>query len=240
MVSRFDAIARPHRTGRRDVVGIESLEGRDLPSMMMPHALIASAADGFMGPALKGTATSQGSIQTGSATKKPRFYEFYTGPLRDDLNAVKATATLINRRQTLVLTGTVVGKIDTAPADESDESYYAFGINRGGATAPGPFPGRPDIRFDAVVVVSVEGEGVTGSVTDLKSRSSTELPDSAVSIQGNMVKIKVPTSLLPSTGATLGRYRVNHWPRSELPPADFHTVASFVPVSTTFRVASRR
>jgi hypothetical protein len=198
-----------------------------------------------MGPALHGTAGPQGGqshgvIKVGFATKSPRFYEIYTGPKRGDLDAVKATATLINHDQALVLTGKMAGKIDTSPAGVSDQSFYVFGINRGGAAAIGPFKNRPDVRFDAVVVVSVTPSGTTAAVNDLKSGVRTSLPDSALTIRGNTVQVVVPAGLLPSTGVPISQYRVNLWPRSALPPAGDNTIASFVPEFTTFRVAESK
>jgi hypothetical protein len=52
--------------------------------------------------------------------------------------------------------------------------------------------------------------------------------------------VVVPLALLrPMATQTVGQWRVNLWPRSALPPADFHTVASFVPEDATFVVAAR-
>jgi hypothetical protein len=242
MAPGWNLSARSRRASSKVVVTVESLEGRRLPSMMMLPSPGAPASYTGMGGAGNGGGSSQSAagttIKVGSATKKPHFYELYTGPMRPDLDAVAATANLTDHNQRLVLTGTMAGKIDRSPTVAADQSFFVFGINRGSATNPGPFPDRPDIRFDAVVAVSVVMGGIGASTTDLITGVTSSLPASAVSVRGKMVTVVVPTSLLPSTGFALNQYRVNLWPRSELPPADFHTVASFVPETTTFRVGS--
>ena len=51
---------------------------------------------------------------------------------------------------------------------------YVFGVDRSGNLPTGPFPGRPDIRFDATVVIKiVPGQAPTVTVTDLAKKTST-------------------------------------------------------------------
>jgi hypothetical protein len=137
----------------------------------------------------------------------------------------------------------VQGRINTSPSGEDQESYYVFGINRGSSRAVAPFPGRPNVIFDAVVSVDVEGEGISASVTDLtkpRGTGTTELPGDAFRVRGNQVRVVVPLALLtPTATVPVDQWGINLWPRSALPPADFHTVASFVPENATFRVAAR-
>jgi hypothetical protein len=185
------------------------------------------------------SARSHAIIRTGLAVKAPQFYEFYTGRSDPGLDARMATARAA--RGTLTLSGVMQGPINTSPASEDLESYYVFGINRGSSSAVAPFPGRPNIVFDAVVTVSVETEGISASVTDLtrpRGQGTTDLPASSVHIRGNRVTVSLPLSDLTATAASpVNRWGVNLWPRSELPPADFHSVASFVPENALFPIA---
>ena len=52
--------------------------------------------------------------------------------------------------------------------DPKVQATYVFGIDRNGKLPAGPFPGRPDIRFDALVLVTLTPDKApTASVTDL-------------------------------------------------------------------------
>jgi hypothetical protein len=167
---------------------------------------------------------------SGFAFKLPKFYELYTGPKRADLNAVAASGKIVSggpEAPNVVLSGFVVGRIKT-----SDQGLYVWGIDRGGAASPGPFPNRPNIVFDAVVAVSVGPSGVSGFVSDLDTGATRSLSSSAIRLKGNEVQATVSLSDLPSTGS--GPYRFNFWPRTSL--GDASTVASFAPQSTDARM----
>ena len=138
------------------------------------------------GPALHSTAS-------GVVKKVPSFYPFYTGPQWAELNAVKASGKLVGKN--FVFTGTNQGPITQAPA------VYVWGVDRNGNLPPGPFAGRPNVRFDAVIVVQLNSSLTpTAQVTDLASGATTNLPTSSVHIHGRTIKVTVPGSLLPSTG----------------------------------------
>jgi len=149
------------------------------------------------------------------------------------LNAVRASARL-SRDGVFTFTGTNVGRIKLAPA------VYVWGIDRSGSLKPGPFTNRPNIKFDAVVVVRL-GTTLTptASVVDLAKGTSTDLSAGAVRIRGRMITVRVDASLLPSTGLTPSQYRFNFWPEDGGPPVS-SSVASFAPEFTTARVGSSR
>jgi hypothetical protein len=65
------------------------------------------------------------------------------------LNAVKASAKLSPNR-IFTFTGTNQGSINKAPA------VHVWGIDRNRNLPSGPFTDRPNIKFDAVVVVSLD------------------------------------------------------------------------------------
>ena len=89
-----------------------------------------------------------GHTPTGIVTKAPHFYQFYTGPKWAELNAVKASGEL-SPNGTFTFTGTNKGAIKKAPA------VYVWGIDRNGNLPPGPFTDRPNVKFDALVIVSL-------------------------------------------------------------------------------------
>jgi hypothetical protein len=129
-------------------------------------------------------------------------------------------------------TGNNAGAIKQGPA------VYVWGIDRNGNLATGPFTGRPQIRFDAVVVVSLDSSLIaTAKVIDLSSGATTVLPAGSVSVHGRTIAVTVAGSLLPSTGLAPSHYRFNFWPEDGGPPAS-SSVASFAPERTTAQVGT--
>jgi hypothetical protein len=172
------------------------------------------------------------SQESGVVTKKPHFYQFYTGPKLPELNAVSASAELSSDGSTFTFTGTNQGKITKSPA------VYVWGIDRNGNLAPGPFMGRPNVKFDALVMVSLDASLTpSAQVTDFASGTATRLPAGAASVNGRTVTVTVPTSLLPSTGLAPSQYHFNYWPEDGGPPVS-SSVASFLPESSTALVGT--
>ena len=143
----------------------------------------------------------------GVVVKSPRFYENYVGPKLAELNAVAAAGERLPNGDFAF-----VG-VNQGPIDPKVQATYVFGIDRSGKLPAGPFPGRPDIRFDALVVVTLApGHAPTASVTDLATHGSTSLRGGSVLIQGRALAVKIPGALLPSTGLDPSQYRFNYWP----------------------------
>src|SRR5271163_4758147 len=85
--------------------------------------------------------------------------------------------------------------IDKAPA------VYVWGIDRNGNLPTGPFAGRPNIKFDALVIVQLDSSLTpTAQVVDLASGITTNLPAGSARIIDRKVTVTVSGSLLPSTG----------------------------------------
>jgi hypothetical protein len=165
-------------------------------------------------------------------SKAPHFYEVYTGPRLAELNAVQATGKLA-RNGTFTFTGTNRGRIKQGPA------VYVWGIDRSGKLSGGPFTNRPDITFDALVIVKLDSSlRPTAQVLDLANGATTDLASSAVHIHGRVVSVKVAGSLLPSTGLAPSQYRFNYWPEDGGPPPA--AISSFAPEFTTAQVGSGR
>jgi len=168
---------------------------------------------------------------TGVVTKTPEFNKGYKGPKLAELNAVKASAELSADGSTFTFSGTNAGKINKAPA------VYIWGLDRNGNLPPGPFAGHANIRFDAVVVVSLNSSLTpTATVVDLASGTTTALPAGSASISGRTVSVSVASSLLPSTGLAPSQYRFNYWPEDGMSPDTSAVVASFLPATTNAQV----
>jgi len=203
------------------LISVETLEGRALLSMLPVY-----------GPHPTSVTTSKVSQHgpTGVVTKKPHFYQFYTGPRLSELNAVSASGTLSADGTTFTFSGTNQGRITRTPA------VYVWGIDRSGGLPSGPFTGRPNIKFDAVVIVSLRSSLTpTAQVVDLASGADTTLPTGSAVIRGKTVSVTVPASLLPSTGLAPSQYRFNYWPEDGGPPSS-PSVASFAPENMTAQV----
>jgi hypothetical protein len=162
------------------------------------------------------------STASGVVTKAPSFYMFYTGPQWAELNAVKASGKLVRGRM-FVFTGTNQASINQGPA------VYVWGVDRNGNLPAGLFEGRPNVRFDALIVVQLDASLTpTARVIDFATGSVTALAASSVRIHGATIRVKLAASLLPSTGLAPSQYRFNYWPEDGGPPSS-SSVASFAP-----------
>ena len=226
------------RSRRKASIAVEPLEERALLSSVSAHdvhaplpvaALVVHHNQAHQ--QFTNSVVERARRPTGIVTKRPHFYEFYTGEKAKSVNATRASAILSMRSNTFTFTGTVQGKIN----DSGD--IYVWGIDRNGQLGPGPFQGRPNIKFDAVVVVTLNDSlAPTAQVIDLKSGIMWTLLAESTSIRNKMVKVIVPASLLPSTGLAPSQYRFNFWPDYDTPMA----VASFLPESTDAQVGVKR
>jgi hypothetical protein len=169
----------------------------------------------------------------GVVTKSPHFYEFYTGPHLRELNAVKASGKLA-RNGTFTFTGTNQGRINQGPA------VYVWGIDRSGNSSSGPFNGRPNITFDALVIVSFDSAMTPSAkvITFGANGATTTLSSSSVQVHGRTIRVSFAASLLPSTGLAPAQYRFNYWPEDG--GSGSSSVASFAPEFTTVQVGTGR
>ncbi len=176
--------------------------------------------DGLFG---KVTVSGEDFGRNGVVTKAPHFYEDYKGPKLAQLNAVAAAGEL-QPDGSFEFIGVNQGAIDPNVA-----ATYVFGIDRNGKLPTGPFDKRPDIRFDALIEVSVKpGQATTATVIDLANHTTTSLPQGSFSAKGHVIAVTVPGSLLPSTGLPPSQFRFNYW--TENPdPALTEPIASFAP-----------
>jgi uncharacterized protein (TIGR03118 family) len=176
--------------------------------------------DGLFG---KVTVSGEDFGRNGIVTKAPHFYEDYKGPKLAQLNAVAAAGELLPDGS-FEFVGVNKGALDPKVA-----ATYVFGIDRNGKLPTGPFDKRPDIRFDALIEVSVKpGQATTATVIDLANHTTTSLPQGSFSAEGRVIAVTVPGSLLPSTGLPPSQFRFNYWPENP-DPALTEQIASFTP-----------
>jgi hypothetical protein len=201
-------------------MAVEGLDQRCLLSAGLGQALAGRVAEVRRGHDIE---------HDGTVVKRPAFYEDYTGPRLAQLDAVRATGQLL-RDGSFRFLGVNAGAIDP-----NVTATYVFGVDRSGHLPTGPFPGRPDIRFDATVAIKiVPGRSSTVTVTDLANKTSTTLPGSALRISGRAVEVTLPGSLLPSTGLASSQFRYDYWPEDGLPGST--NIASFAPEAHDIRV----
>jgi hypothetical protein len=203
---------RPHRR-RAFSPAVEGLDQRALLSAGLGHALAGHVAD---------VRHERDSEHNGTVMKTPMFYEDYVGPRLAQLDVVKATGTLL-RDGSFHFVGVTQGV-----NDPNVRATYVFGVDRNGHLPTGPFPGRPNIQFDATIVIKiVPGQSPTVTVTDLTNKTSTTVQDSALQISGKKIGVLIAGSLLPSTGLAPSHFQYNFWTEDGL--AGSTNIASFAP-----------
>jgi hypothetical protein len=213
---------RPRRPFRQRSLSpaVEGLDQRALPSAGMGHALAAHAAE---------VSSARDVEHNGTVVKRPKFYEDYVGPRLAQLNAVSATGELLRNGNFQFLA------VNQGAIHSNVHATYVFGVDRSGNLPTGPFPGRPNIRFDATVVIKlVPGQSPTVTVTDLAKKTTTTAQDPALQISGRRIAVEIPGSLLPSTGVAPSQFRYDYWPEDGL--AGSTNIASFAPESHDIRV----
>jgi hypothetical protein len=213
---------RPARLARRRSLSpaIEGLDQRALLSAGITHAVAGHAAE---------VKRDRDSERNGTVVKTPNFYEDYVGPRLAQLDVVRASGQLL-RDGSFRFLGVNQGAISP-----NMRATYVFGIDRNGKLPTGPFPDRPNIRFDATVAIKiVPGLAPTVIVTDLVNKTSTTVPDSALRISGSKDEVVIPGPLLLSTGVAPSHFRYNFWPEDGLPGST--NIASFAPEFHDIRV----
>jgi hypothetical protein len=214
-LSNFCETFQPRRPRRRRSLSpaVDGLDQRALLSAGLSHAAASHVVE----------VGRQLDIEhNGTVVQTPRFYEDYVGPRLAQLDAVEASGTLL-RNGSFRFLGVNQGVINP-----NVRATYVIGVDRSGSLPAGPFPGRPNIRFDATVKINiVPGQSPTVVVTDLANKTTTTVQDPALRISGRQFQVVIPGSLLPSTGLTPSHYRFDLWPTDGLPGST--NIPSFAP-----------
>jgi hypothetical protein len=215
----------------RPGVAVECLEGRQLLSHMgtMPghhqhgHQAQVSTLDD----------------NGGEVRKDPHYFEIFDNiGKRPDLNVVRASVKLHEDAKVLTFQGEMQAKINTAPANASQNSLFVFGVNRGSPKAIAPFALRPGVVFDSLVIVTINNAtGISASAIDLAGGTRTVISADHIHIEGKKVRVDVDPALLPTPagGVSVEHYTFNLWPREAGGPDS--TIASFIPENSMAPIA---
>jgi hypothetical protein len=153
------------------------------------------------------------------------FYSLYTGPQRPALNAIAADGSFNTSTQTISLVARMAGPVfDGAP------NFYVFGFDRGGAAAgTAPFAGEPNVKFNAVALVTANANGTFTGVINLLNGAPAQPIPFVVAIAPDTIQVQFPAAMLPSTGVAPALYTWNLWPRSAVGGSAAAQIASFIP-----------
>lgn len=150
------------------------------------------------------------------------FLSGYTGPQLADLDVTSFSVSYDATAKLFTLGTTFAGAITPGTA-----GFYVYGVNTGaGAIRPFASLGQGNVIFDQAIVVQKNGTGSVGG---------TALDPSWVAIAGNILTVKVPLSLLPSTGFKPGQYGFNLWPRAGAGNA---AISDFAPENATLSASA--
>ncbi len=199
--------------------------------MRSPRFILALASLAGVLAACNGGSASPPMVATGNAfafrfnESAGQFYRDYTGPQRPALNAIGADGSFVSASQSISLIARMAGPVFTG-----GPNYFVWGIDRGGATNA-PFPDEPNVKFNAVVVVTADpanGTALTAVVNLLNG--APPQPVASALLAPDAIQVVVPASALPATGTiTAAQYRWNLWPRSGLGGTPAAQIASFIP-----------
>lgn len=187
-------------------------------SLLMTMAALASAA-------LLPTGAARATAFTDPAGD---FEPTYSGPANPDLDILSGT--LAYDAETLFLSSRMNGQIGTTAG-----SVFLWGVNRGAGTMPFGAPGVTPIFFDTVIRLGSDGTGFITYFPAGGPPNGMALAAGLITISGDLIRIALPRTLLPSTGFAFENYTYNHWSRSALGPETL--IADVAPTGATFRAA---
>lgn len=154
---------------------------------------------------------------------KGDFLAGYTGPKLADLDVTSFSVSYDSAAKLFTLGTTFAGNIMAGTP-----GFYVYGVNTGaGAIRPFGGIGQGNVIFDQAIIVQKDGTGSIGN---------TALDPNWVAIAGNILTVKVPLSLLPSTGFAPAQYGFNLWPRTGF--GGNAQISDFAPEDATLSAAA--
>jgi hypothetical protein len=145
------------------------------------------------------------------------FLPGYAGSHAGDLDVTSATVTYNAGTHLFDFSATLA-----APVGTTAGTIYVWGIDRGAGTEKfntGPAPIGAGVKFDTVVIFSLDGSARIGATTLAND----------VTWSGDTITGSVPDSLLPSMGFAFADYTWNLWPRDGNVPAGNAAISDFAP-----------
>ena len=141
------------------------------------------------------------------------FLPSFVGVASPDLDVTSFSVALDPGATAFTLGAVLAGQVNPV-----NPGFYVIGVDTGaGAIKPFAAIGEPNVIFDQVIVVQKNGTATLGT-NSLN-----------VSMVGNEFIVNVPTSLLPSTGASLANYGFNIWPRFGSTVTNNSQISDFAP-----------
>lgn len=205
-ILRFRRATRSNRRidQRSHHPGLEAMEPRELLSQLASPTFVPHLAPTHLPvPSSELYHESQRKhplnqkIVGGHVLKVPMFYGPFAGVRSPNLDAIGANGRLI-RGQGFVFTGEVLGPIST-----TQPAIYTFGVDRGGASAPGSFPSRPMIYYDALVTIATGSASPVGTVQLYKKSGAPgrkeSIPAGDIQVSGDKVQVELSAGMLPQT-----------------------------------------
>jgi hypothetical protein len=162
----------------------------------------------------------------GLAIKLTNLQSGFTGQPHDPLSLNAGGAVLLKGKK-IELAAIVRGPFTTYPGTTS----IVFALNRGAGARLGPaFASRPGITPDLIVTVTVGpyGQSTSATITDLTTGTTSVMSSPIIQVAGPVVRIILPSSLLPSEGVPLQKYTFAIWTETQ-PGAGIQNVGSFLP-----------
>ena len=151
------------------------------------------------------------------------FLPSFAGPNNADLDVVSFSVDYDPVAMVFNLGAVLAGAINRATA-----GIYVIGVDTGtGAIAPFASIGQPNVVFNQAIDVRKDGTGSVGA---------TALDPSAIILAGNVLALRVPLALFPSTGFSPERYGFNLWPRTGFGSLD--QISDFAPDNANLAVAA--
>ncbi len=149
----------------------------------------------------------------------------YTGSKAGDLDVTDALLTYNPASDIFHFESTFAANLGASPS-----GFYILGINRGSGTAAFAANGLPNVLFDSVVRINLDGSGAVVRLGP--NGGSSPFGAGTALIQASRLIADIAGSLLPANGFAKTDYTWNLWPRDGAASAGFAQISDFAPDTT--------
>jgi hypothetical protein len=196
-------------------------------SLLLFAMLAGCGGNGTVSPIALATPPGSSPFFSVTQTAAQSLYVDYTGPQRPALSPLRAGGRFIQATQSWVFDAQMAGSVFAG-----GPNFYTFGVNRGGAAAPGPFPDEPNVIFDSKILVTADpanGTALTTTLTLLKAPAGTPTGTaSAVLLAPDTIELRVPLASLPPNGLTPPAFTWDMWPSNGVGGMPAAQIAGFI------------
>lgn len=135
------------------------------------------------------------------------FIATYVGPRNADLDILEFSATFDDANDVFIFHATLRGAIGT-----THHGVYVIGVNRGNGRALLETIGIPSVLIDSAIVVKNNGEA---TIANFEPGFTNTSLNGSVTVRDNDFVIRVPATMLPTTGFAMRDYTATLWSRSD-------------------------